>query len=123
MRDVRIVFRDWFRAGLAVKGGYFLPEIVEHGVGRRVPIMSTAVRLAARNYVYPRRLLIQDRPLHDPVLGIGHVLWSQLPQCDEAIYRLIPAWHAISADDRRGVFRIPSHLLPRQHVHGGGQSA
>ncbi len=109
MGDVRVIFGDRLRPGLALKGGYLLPEIIEHGVGRRVPIMSSAVRLTTRDYVYSRRLLIHDRRLHDPVLGIGHVFRSQQSQDHQTIQRLIPARDAISADHGRGVFRIASH--------------
>jgi hypothetical protein len=79
-------------------------------------IMCSPVGLPAGDYVYARRLLIYDRPLHDAVLSIAHVLREQLPQRDEAIEWFIPPWDAISAYHGRRVSRIKRHQSLRHDL-------
>ena len=106
------MFCDRFWPGLPLKSRYSLPEEVEHGIRGRVPVMGSTVRLATCNHVYPCGLLLGDSRLHDPVLCVGHVLWEQLPHCDESVERFIPARDAISANHGRRVFRVLRHPCP-----------
>src|ERR1700751_2241475 len=99
MRNVGIVFRDRLGPGLALKRWYFLPEVIQHSVRRRVPVMGAAVCLAARNNIYSGGLLIQDRGLHDPELSVLHVLRLQFAKRHEAVEGFIPARDAICADN------------------------
>ena len=111
-RDIRVVFRDRLWSGFTLKCRYSLPEVIEHGIGGRMPIMGSAVCLPTRDYVDARRLLLDDRCLHDPVLCISHVLPEQLPHRNKAVERLIPARDAVGADHRGRIFRVVRHRCP-----------
>ena len=77
-----------------------------------MPIMGSAVCLPTGDYVNARRLLLDDRCLHDPVLCISHVLPEQLPHRNKAVERLIPARDAVGADHRGRIFRVVRHRCP-----------
>src|SRR5690348_366448 len=63
MHHVRIVLRNRLRTRLALKGRNLLPEMIQHGVRRRVAVMPPTMHLAARDYVNSRVLLFEDRGL------------------------------------------------------------
>jgi len=97
----------WSR--LALKGEDLLPEVIQHGVRRRVPVMGSPMRLAASGYINSRRLLLENRRLHNPVLCVRHIFREQLPHRNEPVERFIPAREAISADHGGSVLRVMRH--------------
>jgi len=111
MGDVRIVLGDRLGPGLSLKGRDFLPEVVEHGVWRRVPVMGAPMHFAPRDHVDPRRLLFQDRRLHRAKLRVGKIGRLELSQGHQPVERLVPAWNTVRADDRGRVFWVPRHCL------------
>ena len=64
------------------------------------------MHLAAGDNVDPGDFLLEDGRLHRAQLGVGEIARSQLAEGDEAIERLVPARHAVGADDGSGVRRI-----------------
>ena len=100
-----------FGSGLALKGRDLLPEVIEHRVGRRVPVMGPPMHLAARDHVDARGLLFQDRRLHRAKLRVRDIRRLELAQRNEAIERLVPARDAMSADHGGRVFWVTRHRL------------
>ena len=60
MKHVRVVLTDRLGPGNALKSRDFLPEMVQHGIRRRMPIVSAPMHLAACDDVDPGDLLFQD---------------------------------------------------------------
>ena len=67
-------------SGRAVEGGDLLPEMVQHRVGRGVPIVRPAMHLAAGDDVDAGHLLFEDRGLGGAQLRIGKVLRGELAE-------------------------------------------
>ena len=55
--------------GLALKRWNFLPEMIQHRIGRRVSIVRSTMHLAAGDDVDARDLLFQDGRLRGPVVA------------------------------------------------------
>jgi hypothetical protein len=73
MVHIRVVLTNRYWPGGALKGGDFLPEVVQHRVWRRVPIVRPAMHLTTCNYVDPCRFLVQNRGLGSAKLRVGEV--------------------------------------------------
>ena len=73
MEDMRIVRRDGLGLGLALKRRDLVPEVVEHRIRRRVPIVRAAMHLAARDDVDAGDFLFEDGRLSRPLLRIGEI--------------------------------------------------
>jgi hypothetical protein len=112
MVHVRVVPSDGLGPGGALKGGDFLPEVVQHRVGRRVTIVRPPMHLTARDDVDSRRLLFQNRGLGGAKLRVGEIARRKITQGNQAIQRLIPARDAMRADNRGGVFFVVRHSDP-----------
>ena len=63
MRHVRIVLRDRLWPRFALEGGNLLPEVIQHRVGRRVPVVPAAMHFAAGDDVDARRSPVRGWPL------------------------------------------------------------
>ena len=72
MKDVRVVRRDRLRLGAALEGRNLLPEVIQHRVRRRVPVVRAPMHLAAGHDVDRRQFLIEHRRLGGAILRIGH---------------------------------------------------
>ena len=114
MEDVRVVRGDWLRPRGALKGRDLLPEMVQHRVRRRVPVVRPPMHLAARDDVNSGDLLVEDRGLGCAILRVGHGRHRELSDGDEAVERFVPVRNAMGANHGRGVLRIPDHVLPRE---------
>ena len=111
MGDVRIVLGDRLGSGLSLKSRDLLPEMVEHRVGRRVPVMRAPMHFASGDHVDPRNLLFYDRRLHRAKLRVGKIGRLELSQGDEPVESLVPARDAMRTDDSGRIFRVPRHRL------------
>jgi hypothetical protein len=109
MEHVRIVGRDRLRLGAALERRDALPEIVQHGVGRRVPVVSAPMHLAAGHHVDVGQLLVEDGGLAGAVLCIRQRGHRKLSERHQAVERLVPVRHAVRADHGGGVLRIRLH--------------
>ncbi len=116
VEDVWIAKRDGLRAGRALERWDLLPEMVQHGVGRRVAIVGAPVHLAARNDVYASQFLLQDRRFAGAELGVAEGAHGQLTHGDQAVERLVPIGHAVRSDYGGRVLRIERHPAPLRAV-------
>ena len=109
MKNVRIVLGDRLRLGLALKRGDLLPEVIEHRVRRRMPVVRPAMHFAAGDDIDAGDLLLKDRGLGCPQLRVGEIARGKLAQRYQPVQRLIPSRHAVRADDGRRVFLVLRH--------------
>jgi hypothetical protein len=121
MGDIRIVIGNRLRARHALERRNLLPKMVEHRVGRRMPVVRSPVHLAAGDDVDAGDLLFEDRGLHRAILRVGDIGRLKLIQGDQAVERLVPPRHAVSADHRRRVFRIERHSGGLSPAHRGAK--
>ena len=103
MKDVGIVAGDRLWPRLALKRRNLLPEMIEHRVRRRVPVVPSAVHFAAGDDIDAGDLLLQDRGLGRAQLRVGEVALGELAQRNQPVQGLVPARHAVRADDGGGV--------------------
>jgi hypothetical protein len=73
MKHIRVMLADRLRSGNALKSGNLLPEMVQHRIRGRVPIVSPPMHLTSRDDVDPRRFLFQNRSLRRTKLGIREI--------------------------------------------------
>ena len=109
MEDVGVVRRDRLGFRAALEGADLLPEVVQHGVGRRVAVVRAAVHLAAGHDVDAGQLLVEHGGLGAAVLRVGHGREPELAHGNQAVERLVPVRHAMRADHGRRVSWIPGH--------------
>ena len=109
MEYVRIVRRNGLRFGFSLKRRNFLPEMVQHRIRRRVPIVRPTMHFAAGNHVDPRDFLFEDGRLGRPQLRIREIAGCQLAGGNKPVHRLIPPRDAVRADNGRRVFWIVRH--------------
>ena len=93
------------------KAGILLPEVIEHGIGRRMTVVGAAVHLAAGDHINSRDLLIQDSGLLDAKLRVGHRAHAKLPDSNQPIERLKPIGHAVGPNHRRCKLRVSYHSI------------
>src|SRR6202008_4248915 len=110
--DIRIVLRYRLGPGLSLQAWNFIPEMIEHGVDRRVPIVPSAMHLASGDHVDAGDFLIEYGCLCGTQLRIGQIAVCELSQGDKPIESLIPAWDTVCADHRGCIPRIERHLPP-----------
>jgi hypothetical protein len=72
-----------------------LPEMVQHGVRRRMPIVGAAMHLAAGDDVDAGELLVEHCGLRGAILRVRHRRHRQLTDSDQAVERLVPVRHAV----------------------------
>jgi hypothetical protein len=58
MKNIRIVLADGLRPGDTLNRRNFLPEVVQHGIGERMPVMRSALHLATADDVDACNLLL-----------------------------------------------------------------
>jgi hypothetical protein len=85
MENVWIVRCDRLRFGLALKGWNHMPEMVEHGIGGRVPVVGSPVHLPTGNDVDARNFLLKNSSLAGALLSISEIARCQLPGGDEPV--------------------------------------
>src|SRR5687768_9456275 len=98
MKDIRIVRRDRLRPRLSLERRNLVPEVVQHGIRRRMAIVAPPVHLTASDHVYTGDLLLNDRGLSRAKLSVREVALTELPCRDKPVQRLVPARHAVSAN-------------------------
>ena len=77
--------RDKPWLGRALECGNLLPEVIEHGVGRRMPVVRASVHFATGDDVDAGQFLVQDRGLASAILRVHHRCHRQLTDRDEPI--------------------------------------
>jgi hypothetical protein len=85
MEDIWVVGSNRLRLGHALECGNLLPEVIEHGVGRRMPVVRASVHFATGDDVDAGQFLVQDRGLASAILRVHHRCHRQLTDRDEPI--------------------------------------
>ena len=112
MEYVRVVGGYRLRLRFALKRRDLLPKVIEHRIGRSVPVMGPAVHLAAGDYVDPRDLLLEDGGLRGPQLRVGKIAGGQLSKRHQPVEGLIPSRNAVGANDRRRILFVMWQRTP-----------
>src|SRR5437763_16652383 len=90
MKDVGVVRGDRLGPRLAMETGNLLPEMIEHRVRRRMPIVPRSVHLAAGNHVDAGDFLLEDGRLRRAQLRVHR---SPSPSWPKATRRSNASYH------------------------------
>jgi hypothetical protein len=109
VKDVWIVRRDRFGLGLTLERGNHVPEVIQHRVGRRVPVVRPAMHLPPGDDVYAGNFLFQNRGLARSQLCVGKIAWRQLAAGHQPVKRLVPSRNAVGTDHCGRVRQVSRH--------------
>jgi hypothetical protein len=118
MKDVRVMFADGARPIGGMKGRHLVPEMVEHRVGRGVPVMRAAMHLAPGNDINAGGFLFENGRLHRAKLCVREIGARELTHRHEPIQSLVPPGHAVSSHDRGRIGRVLRHAMSFTIVTG-----
>jgi hypothetical protein len=111
MEDVDVIAGDGLGASFALKRRNFVPEMIEHRVGRGVAIVPAPVHFASGDDIDAGDLLLKDCGLGRAQLSISEVTFRELVQSNKSVQGLVPARHAVRAHYGGGVRRIVRHAV------------
>ena len=117
MKDVGVVRGDRLGPRLAMETGNLLPEMIEHRVRRRMPIVPPSVHLAAGNHVDAGDFLLEDGRLRRAQLRVHQIAFAELAKGNKAVQCFVPSRHAVRPHHCGRVPRIKRHACERPLRH------
>ena len=112
MENIGVVAGDRLGLRLALKGRDLLPEMIEHRVRRRMPVVRAPMHFPAGDDVDAGDFLLEDRGLRGPQLRIRKIARRQLAERHQPVQSLVPSRHAMRADDGGRISFIWWHRPP-----------